>query len=82
MSKTSTKIIGASSTCLEVRHSIHKQAKADGCFFPKEENSQNIEQFRTISLCVEGKFFFAILAKQLTAYLLGNNDINYDINNY
>ena len=37
---------------------------AEGCFIPKEENSETIKQFRTTSLLnVEGKVFLAILAK-------------------
>jgi hypothetical protein len=47
--------------------------KAEGCFAPKEENSKDITQFRTISLLsVEGKIYFSILAQRLTSYLLNN----------
>ncbi|KAJ8360173.1 hypothetical protein SKAU_G00166980 [Synaphobranchus kaupii] len=36
---------------------------SEGVWIPKEENSSNIEQFRTISLLsVEGKVFFSIIA--------------------
>jgi len=35
--------------------------KAEGCLTPKEKRSENISQFRTISLLsVEGKIFFSI----------------------
>lgn len=44
---------------------------------PKEENSTNIEQFRTISLLsVKGKIFFSIVTQPLTEYLLKNKYIN------
>jgi hypothetical protein len=50
---------------------------AEGCFVPKEENSEHIEQFRTISLLsVEGKIFFAVLARRTTSYLLDNKYID------
>lgn len=50
---------------------------AEGCFIPKEENSREIEQFGTISLLnVEGKVFFAVLAKRLTAYMVENKYID------
>ena len=36
---------------------------AEGVWIPKEENSKNINQFRTISLqSVEGKVFFSIVS--------------------
>ncbi|XP_052281306.1 uncharacterized protein LOC127878820 [Dreissena polymorpha] len=50
---------------------------AEGIFTPKEKNSKNISQFRTISLLkVEGKIFFAILARRLTTYLTTNGYID------
>lgn len=54
-----------------------RQPDAEGCFIPKEENSTNIKQFRTISLLnVEDKIFFGILAKRLTTFMLDNNYID------
>ncbi|TWW66935.1 hypothetical protein D4764_20G0009670 [Takifugu flavidus] len=42
-----------------------------------EEDSKNINQFRTISLLsVEGKVFFSIVSRRLTEFLLKNNYIN------
>lgn len=49
--------------------------KADGCFVPKEENSSTIEQFRTISLFVEGNIF-SVLAKRMTSLMTENSYIN------
>ncbi len=50
---------------------------AEGCFVPKELNSTRLEQFREISLLdVEGKIFWSIFAKRLTAYLLANEFID------
>lgn len=50
---------------------------AEGIFTPKEKNSKHISQFRTISLLnVEGKIFFAILARRLTTYLTTNGYID------
>jgi hypothetical protein len=50
---------------------------AEGCFVPKEENSTEIKQFRTISLLnVEGKIFFAVLARRMTSYMVDNKYIN------
>ena len=50
---------------------------AEGCFVPKEENSKELNQFRTISLLnVEGKIFFAVLARRLTTYLVANGYID------
>jgi hypothetical protein len=50
---------------------------ADGWFIPKEENSNSLKQFRTISLLnVEGKIFLAVLAKRMTSYMLANNYID------
>jgi hypothetical protein len=47
-----------------------------GYFIPKEENSETLKQFRTISLLnIEGKIFLAILAKRMTTYMLDNIDI-------
>jgi hypothetical protein len=51
--------------------------EAEGIFTPKEQNSKTINQFRTISLLnVEGKIFFAILARRLTSFLTDNEYIN------
>jgi hypothetical protein len=51
--------------------------EAEGIFTPKERNSKTVNQFRTISLLnVEGKIFFAILARRLTSFLTGNAYIN------
>ena len=50
---------------------------SEGIFAPKEENSSEIGQFRTISLLnVEGKIFLSILAKRLTNFLLRNGYID------
>ena len=50
---------------------------AEGVFIPKEENSKGISQFRPISLLnIEGKIFFSILTKRLTAYLTTNGLID------
>ena len=50
---------------------------AEGIFTPKEQNSKTVNQFRTISLLnVEGKIFFAILAKRLVSFLTGNSYID------
>lgn len=44
---------------------------AEGVWILKEEESKNIDQFRTIVLLsVEGKIFFSIIARCLTDYLL------------
>jgi len=51
--------------------------KAEGCFVPKEKDSQGIEQFRTISLLsVEGKIFFSILARRISTYMPANGYID------
>ncbi|XP_052271949.1 uncharacterized protein LOC127872660 [Dreissena polymorpha] len=51
--------------------------KAEGIFTPKERNYKTVNQFRTISLLnVDGKIFFAILARRLTSFLTGNAYIN------
>ena len=50
---------------------------AKGCFVPKDENSKELNQFWTISLLnVEGKIFFAVLARRLTTYLVANGYID------
>lgn len=50
---------------------------AEGVWIPKEENSKNINQFRTISLLsVEGKVFFSIVSRRLTEFLLKNKYID------
>lgn len=54
--------------------------RAEGCFVPKEQGSTQISQFRTISLLsVEGKIFFAVLAKRMSAYMTQNGYINTSI---
>ncbi|XP_052260999.1 uncharacterized protein LOC127865146 [Dreissena polymorpha] len=54
--------------------------KAESLFVPKETNSHNISQFRTISLLnVEGNFFFAVLARRLTTYLTANKYVDTSI---
>ena len=41
--------------------------RAVAVFIPKEQESRNISQFRSIALLnVEGKVFFAVMAKRLT----------------
>ena len=51
--------------------------KAEGIFTPKEKDSKDISQFRTISLLnVEGKIFFSVLSKRLTNFLLKNNYVD------
>ncbi|XP_033747101.1 uncharacterized protein LOC117332324 [Pecten maximus] len=50
---------------------------AEGIFVPKEKNSASLNQFRTISLLsVEGKIFFAILARRMTTYMTSNEYID------
>ncbi|XP_035990671.1 uncharacterized protein LOC118562404 [Fundulus heteroclitus] len=50
---------------------------AEGVWIPKEENSQDISQFRSISLLsVEGKVFFSIVSRRLTEFLLKNSYID------
>jgi hypothetical protein len=50
---------------------------AEGCFVPKEERSESIEQFRTISLLnVEGKIFFSVLARRMTNYMVDNQYVD------
>ena len=54
---------------------IHERRLKD--IYPKENTSKTVNQFRTISLLnVEGKIFFAILAKRLTSFLTGNTFID------
>ena len=54
--------------------------RAEGIFAPKEKDSKDIGQFRTISLLnVEGKIFFAVLAKRLTTFLTDNNYVDTSI---
>lgn len=51
--------------------------QTEGCFVPKEKDSTNIQQLRTISpLGVEGKIFFSVLAKHMTSCMLSNHYIN------
>ena len=51
--------------------------RAEGIFIPKEKDSKEIHQFRPISLLnVEGKIFFAVLARRLTSYVIQNNYID------
>ena len=50
---------------------------SEGIFAPKEQNSIEISQFRTISLLnVEGKIFISLLSRRLTSFLLENNYID------
>ena len=50
--------------------------KAEGCFIPKEEKSEDITQFRTISLLnVEGKIF-SIIARRMTSYMTDKNYVD------
>ena len=50
---------------------------AEGVWIPKEENSKEIEQFRSIFLLsTESKIFFSILSRRLSKYLLKNNYID------
>lgn len=49
---------------------------AEGVWIPKEENSTNTEQIRSISLLsVEGKIFFSVVARRMTDFLLKNDYI-------
>ncbi|XP_028292553.1 uncharacterized protein LOC114455485 [Gouania willdenowi] len=51
--------------------------QAEGVWIPKEEKSQNINQFRAISLLsVEGKIFFSLVSRRLTDFLLKNSYID------
>lgn len=50
---------------------------AEGCFVPKEMDSSDISQFRTISLLsVECKVFFSVLAKRMTTYMVKNKYVD------
>ena len=50
---------------------------AEGIFTPKEKDSKDVTQFRTISLLnVEGKIFFSVLSRRLSSYLLNNKYID------
>ena len=50
---------------------------AEGVNIPKDEKSENIDQFRVISLLsVESKIFFSIVAKRLSDSLLSNKYID------
>jgi len=52
-------------------------AGSRGCFVPKEHHSENLNQFRTISLhCVQGEISFSILAIRLTTYMTDNTYID------
>ena len=52
-------------------------SSAEGCFVPKEQHSKRIDQFREISLLdVEGKIFWAIVAKRMGQYLQANSYVN------
>ncbi|XP_052233232.1 uncharacterized protein LOC127846096 [Dreissena polymorpha] len=54
--------------------------RAERIFTPKEKDSKDIGQFRTISLLnVEGKIFFEVLAKRLTMFLTDNNYVDTSI---
>lgn len=46
-------------------------------FIPKEKDSHTLRQFRGIALLnMEGKISFAVLARRISAYLLGNKYID------
>ncbi|KAJ8278107.1 hypothetical protein GJAV_G00083890 [Gymnothorax javanicus] len=52
-------------------------SRAVTTFIPKEKDSHNINQFKSIALLnVEGKIFFSVMAKRMTNYLLANNYID------
>lgn len=54
--------------------------KAEGCFVPKEEASESISQFRTISLLsAECRIFFSVLAKRMSTYMVENGYVNTSI---
>ena len=56
---------------------IESWTTAEGCFIPKEEESKELSQFRTISLLnVEGKIFLAVIARRITKYMLDNGYID------
>lgn len=51
--------------------------KAVTIFIPKEKDSQNLSQFRSIALLnVEGKILTSFLARHITSFLLANNYID------
>ena len=51
--------------------------EAVGIFIPKEQNSSDISQFRTIALLnVEGKVFSLVLARRMTTFLSTNGYID------
>ena len=51
--------------------------QAEGIFTPKEKGSKHVTDFRTISLQnVEGKIFFAVLARRMTRFLTANQYID------
>ena len=51
--------------------------RAGGILIPKEKNSSTIDQFRQISLLnVEGKVFFGVVARRLSAFLQRNNFVD------
>ena len=53
---------------------------ADGCFIPKEDESKDLRQFRTISLLnVEGKICLAVLASRMTKFMMSNNYIDISV---
>ncbi|XP_021378021.1 uncharacterized protein LOC110466069 [Mizuhopecten yessoensis] len=53
---------------------------AEWIFVPKEKNSANLNQFRTmLLLSVEGKIFFAIPAMRMTTYMTSNEYIDSSI---
>lgn len=52
----------------------------EGVFIPKDEKSENIEQFRVISLLnVESKIFFSIIARWLSNFVLSNKHIDMSV---
>ncbi|XP_052268662.1 uncharacterized protein LOC127870041 [Dreissena polymorpha] len=54
--------------------------QAEGIFTPKEKGSKHVTEFRTISLLnVEGKIFFADLARRMTTFLTTNQYIDTSI---
>ena len=54
-----------------------RRMTSEGIFAPKEDNSTEISQFRTISLLnVEGKIFLSVLVRRLTKFLLRNKYID------
>ncbi len=53
---------------------------AEGCYVPKEEDSNELSQFRKISLLsVEGKIYFSLLSRRITEYLLNNKYIDISV---